>query len=82
MKINTIHGEMDEALLQKIEGGLDNETEATTWVEYCLKDCDGQAHTSGQPDADHCFCSKHVHRSVDMKLKKNVVGLGSVASFS
>ena len=34
MLINTTRGEMDEALLEKKEGGLDNENEHTTWVEY------------------------------------------------
>lgn len=27
---------MDEALLEKREGNVDNENEATTWVEYWL----------------------------------------------
>jgi hypothetical protein len=34
--INTIHGEMDDSLLEKKEGSLDNETETTNWVEYWL----------------------------------------------
>lgn len=33
-KINTIHGEMDESLLEKREGTTDNANESTTWVEY------------------------------------------------
>jgi hypothetical protein len=32
--INTIHGEMDENLLEKREGHIDNDVEYTTWVEY------------------------------------------------
>lgn len=30
----TTKGEMDEALLEKKEGSVDNEIEHTTWVEY------------------------------------------------
>ena len=32
--IFTTKGEMDEALLEKREGEIDNDTEHTTWVEY------------------------------------------------
>jgi hypothetical protein len=34
--IQTIHGMMDESLLEKREGTVDNENEFTTWVEYWL----------------------------------------------
>jgi hypothetical protein len=36
MLVNTIHGEMDESLLEKKEGGFENDNEKTTWVEYWL----------------------------------------------
>lgn len=32
--ITTIEGDMDEALLDKREGAVDNDDEHTTWVEY------------------------------------------------
>jgi len=35
--ITTTLGELDEADLDKTEGGFDNEDESTTWVEYRLK---------------------------------------------
>jgi len=35
--INTIYGEMDESLLEKREGSVDNDNERTAWVEYWLK---------------------------------------------
>lgn len=38
MLVTTIHGEMDEAALEKKEGVIDNEDEYTTWVEYRLGD--------------------------------------------
>jgi len=34
--ITTTKGEMDESLLEKREGSIDNETETTTWIEYWL----------------------------------------------
>ena len=36
MKVNTIHGEMEESLLEKRDGSVDDENEYTTWVEYWL----------------------------------------------
>ena len=35
--ITTTKGEMDESLLEKIEGSIDNDNESTTWVEYWLE---------------------------------------------
>ena len=32
--VTTTKGEMDESLLEKREGSLDNDNEYTTWVEY------------------------------------------------
>jgi hypothetical protein len=34
--ITTTKGDMDESLLEKKEGFVDNEDEYTTWVEYWL----------------------------------------------
>lgn len=36
MLITTTKGEMDECLLEKREGVVDNDNERTTWVEYWL----------------------------------------------
>jgi hypothetical protein len=38
MLVNTIHGEMDDSLLEKKEGLIDNDIESTAWVEYWLDD--------------------------------------------
>lgn len=38
MLVTTIHGEMDDSLLEKVEGSLDNDIEFTTWTEYWLDD--------------------------------------------
>lgn len=34
MLITTTKGEMDESLLERRDGSVDNEDEYTTWVEY------------------------------------------------
>lgn len=34
--VNTTKGEMDDSLLEKKEGVVDNEDEITRWVEYWL----------------------------------------------
>lgn len=34
--VTTTKGEMDESLLEKREGSVDNDNECTTWVEYWL----------------------------------------------
>lgn len=34
MLVTTTKGEMDDSLLEKKEGVVDNENEYTTWVEY------------------------------------------------
>jgi len=34
--VTTTKGEMDESLLEKREGSVDNDNELTTWVEYWL----------------------------------------------
>lgn len=36
MIVTTTKGEMDDSLLSKQEGSLDNDNETTTWVEYYL----------------------------------------------
>ena len=34
MIVTTTKGDMDESLLEKREGTIDNDNELTTWVEY------------------------------------------------
>ena len=36
MIVTTTKGDMDDSLLEKREGSLDNDTETTSWVEYWL----------------------------------------------
>ena len=36
MLFRSTKGEMDESLLEKREGSVDNDNEFTTWVEYWL----------------------------------------------
>jgi len=35
--VTTTKGEMDDSLLEKREGEIDNDNETTTWVEYWLE---------------------------------------------
>ena len=35
--VNTTKGEMDDSLLEKREGLIDDDNERTTWVEYWLE---------------------------------------------
>jgi hypothetical protein len=35
--VTTTKGEMDDSLLEKREGSIDNDNELTTWVEYWLE---------------------------------------------
>lgn len=37
MLVNTTKGEMDDSLLEKREGTVDNDNELTTWTEYWLE---------------------------------------------
>ena len=36
MIVTTTKGDMDDSLLEKREGSLDNENETTNWIEYWL----------------------------------------------
>ena len=36
MIVTTTKGDMDESLLEKREGSVENDTETTSWVEYWL----------------------------------------------
>ena len=36
MIVTTTKGDMDDSLLEKKEGSLDNDIETTTWTEYWL----------------------------------------------
>lgn len=59
--------QMDESELIKATGGIDNEVERTTWIEYRLK---------SDPENPRA-----VHRSVDMCLKTNIFCDAVAASF-
>ena len=60
--VSTTYGDMDESLLEKREGKVENENEYTTWTEYYLN-------------------GELVHRSVHVRLKKNVTIEGVAANF-
>ena len=81
MQITTTLGLLEESELIKTERSFENENEKTTSVEYCSKDCDGPAHNTGQPDSESYFCSKHIHRSAHVHLKKHPAMTGEAGKF-
>ena len=44
--VTTIYGDMDDSLLDKLEGKVDNDVETTTWVEYRKPGSDEIVHRS------------------------------------
>lgn len=71
-EVNTTHGPMDDSQLQRREDSFDEEVGTLTAVEYCLLDCPGEAHKTGQRDKPEHFCSLHVHRSVNLAVKEGL----------
>ena len=62
--ITTIYGDMDEAELDKIEGGHENDNEVMRWVEYRLR---------------YLPNSVAIHRSAHIHLKQPAVfGISAV----
>jgi hypothetical protein len=79
--ITTTLGLIEESMLMKREGVIDNENEFTTTVEYCLSGCNGPAHVTGKPDSLSHFCNQHVHRSVHVTVKKLESAAGLASTF-
>lgn len=79
--ITTIKGDLDESLLEKKTGEVDNENESTSTIEYCLAGCSGSAHRTGIPDSPSHFCSQHVHRSVQVTLKEGAISQSVIGVF-
>jgi hypothetical protein len=46
MLVTTIHGDMDDSLLDRKDGEVNNDNEYTTWTEYRLKGQDEIVHRS------------------------------------
>lgn len=80
--IFTTLGDMDESLLQRLDGKVDNENEETDTVEYCLKNCHGPAHTTGVPDSESFFCRYHIRRDAAIRLKKMPPVIGEAAKLA
>jgi hypothetical protein len=81
MLIETTKGMLDDSLLLLKVVEVDDDNEHTISTEYCLMNCPGEAHMTGEPDASGYFCCLHVHRSVTMQLKKWPAIQGGLASF-
>ena len=82
MLITTTLGDREDSTLLKSTGGVDNDTECTTWVEYCLPDCKGLAHLTGTASRPGVFCDRHIHRSVNMELKHGMLAEGIAGEFT
>lgn len=61
--VTTTRGDMDDSLLEKREGGFDNDNEQTTWVEYWL-------------DGELVHRSAHVHLKHGILMEGSVGGVG------
>jgi len=77
--ITTTHGVLEARTLLKHEQRIDTAVESTLTVEYCLSDCDGQAHRSGRPDMPYFFCAKHIYRGCHVQLKQGLEMFGIAA---
>lgn len=63
--ITTTIGDMDETLLDKQEGTVDNDNEHTTWVEYRLT-----------PDSEVIHRSVHIHLKTSVFSETAVSSFG------
>jgi hypothetical protein len=86
MLVHTTKGDLDETLLKKQDGSIDNEVEATSWVEYWRGGGEHEhsfdMHAAPRVDGSRpcLICDAElVHRSVNMKLKQAAVFANGVA---
>lgn len=70
--VQTTQGPLPVTQLIRRDDSFDEAVGVLTAIEYCLKDCDGPAHKSGQRDAPGHFCSRHVHRSVNLAVREGL----------
>ena len=69
--IQTSKGDMDESLLEKKEGQINDDVEVTDWVEYWLGGTPGCSHLPEDPSRICSACGGElVHRSAFVRLKK------------
>ena len=86
--VTTTKGNMDAALLTKQTGLKNDHVEETSWDEYWLGgkpgckhafEHDGPQKADGSRDCTKGGGAELVHRSIQMRLKKNVVADGVAA---
>jgi hypothetical protein len=87
MTINTTRGPKDTSELRRLVIVWDDGYMKVTTAEYCMKNCEGEAHSTRQPDGAGFHCKRHVHRSVHVDVLKMPDGMspdqlrGVVAAF-
>lgn len=64
-------GDLQRHVQEHHEGAQDQENWTVTFSEeFCMLDCDGEAHRTGKPDpVEGNFCRKHVHRSAHGEVR-------------
>lgn len=72
MLVTSIYGMLDDSLLDRVDGELDNDNEYTTWTEYRLK-ADLPEHGGKAGEL--------VHRGVHVRLKQGVSIFGESGKF-
>jgi hypothetical protein len=68
--IVTTHGAMDESELQWRVDVLESTDKRVQSIEYCPRECTGEAHATGRAERAGCFCPNHVSRSVHVQMKR------------
>lgn len=90
--IHTTKGDLNESLLHRQDGAIDNKVETTSWTEYwqgglghkhvfdaqAAKSADGSSLCVAPGPCDALL----IHRSVTMTLKQMPTSTGAVASFT
>lgn len=68
--VETTLGPKPESELIRTTVQVETVDQVVTSTEYCLAGCDGPAHRTQIPDGDGFLCSQHVHRSLNVHVKR------------
>ena len=81
--VNTTLGPKPESELIRTTVQVETVDQIVTSHEYCLAGCSGSAHRTGVADAEGLLCRQHVHRSLNVHIKRFPEGAmaGAAQSF-